>query len=83
MTSGSQLVSTTATTGMPRRLASVTAMCSFFVSITKMAFGSFSRFRMPPRFRCSFVRSRVIFSASFLGICGLARLDETLQLAQL
>ena len=39
MTSGSQFVSTTATTGMPSRFASVTAMCSFFVSITKTAFG--------------------------------------------
>ena len=39
MTSGSQLVSTTATTGMPSRLASVTAMCSFLVSITKTALG--------------------------------------------
>ena len=32
-TSGSQLVSTTATTGMPSLLASVTAMCSFLVSM--------------------------------------------------
>ena len=39
MTSGSQLVSTTATTGRPSLRASVTAMCSFFVSMTKTAFG--------------------------------------------
>ena len=40
MTSGSQLVSTTATIGMPSLLASVTAMCSFFVSRMNTASGS-------------------------------------------
>ena len=68
ITSGSQLVSTTATTGRPSLLASVTAMCSFLVSMTKMASGSRSRPRMPPRFRCSFSSSRVWRSASFLGM---------------
>ena len=68
ITSGSQLVSTTATTGIPSLLASVTAMCSFFVSITKIASGSRSRPRIPPRFRCSFSSSRVWRSASFLGM---------------
>ena len=38
--SGSQFVSTMATTGMRSLRASATAMCSFFGSITKMAWGS-------------------------------------------
>src|SRR5271166_806465 len=68
ITSGSQFVSTTATTGIPSLLASVTAMCSFFVSMTKMASGSLSRPLIPPRFRLSFSSSRTWRSASFLGI---------------
>ena len=68
MTSGSTFVSTTATTGILSLLASVTAMCSFFVSSTKTASGRFSRPRMPPRFFCSFSSSRVRRSASFFGI---------------
>ena len=68
ITSGSQLVSTTATIGMPSLLASVTAMCSFFVSMTKMASGRRSRSRMPPRLRRSFSSSRRWRSASFLGM---------------
>ena len=68
ITSGSQLVSTTATTGSPSLLASVTAMCSFFVSITKMASGRWSSPRIPPRLRCSFSSSRVWRSASFFGM---------------
>ena len=59
MTSGSQLVSTTATTGRPSLRASVTAMCSFFVSMTKTALGRRSRSAMPPRLRVSFSSSRV------------------------
>ena len=67
-TSGSTLVSTTAMTGIPSLLASVTAMCSFFVSSTKTASGCLSRPRMPPRFFCSFSSSRLSSSASFFGI---------------
>ena len=55
MTSGSQLVSTTATIGSPSLFASVTAMSSFLVSRMNTASGSFSRLRMPPRLRSSFV----------------------------
>ena len=65
-TSGSTLVSTTATTGMPSLFASVTAMCSFFVSTTKMASGAFFMSRRPPRLRWSLVSSRSSISASFL-----------------
>src|SRR6266508_309004 len=52
--SGSQFVSTIAITEMPSLRASLTAMCSFFVSITKIASGSRSRLCMPPRLRSSF-----------------------------
>ena len=68
ITSGSQLVSTTATIGMWSLLASVTAMCSFFVSITKMASGRRSSPLIPPRFRFSLSSSRTWRSASRLGI---------------
>ena len=67
-TSGSTLVSTTAITGMPSLLASVTAMCSFLVSSTNTAAGRLLRLRMPPRFFCSFSSSRVRRRASFFGI---------------
>ena len=66
--SGSTLVSTTATTGMPSLLASVTAMCSFLVSSTNTASGRLVRPRRPPRLRCSFSISRVSRRASFFGI---------------
>src|SRR5512132_160229 len=52
--SGSQFVSTIAMTEMPSLRASLTAMCSFLVSITKIASGSRSRLCMPPRLRSSF-----------------------------
>ena len=68
ITSGSQLVSTTATIGMPSLLASVTAMCSFLVSSTNTTSGSFSILAMPPRLRSSFSSSREISRASFLGM---------------
>ena len=68
MTSGSQLVSTTATTGMPSLLASVTAMSSFLVSRMNTASGRRSRFRMPLRLRSSLSSSRVSRRASFLGM---------------
>ena len=66
MTSGSQLVSTTATTGMPRMFASLTAMYSCFGSITKSASGSSSISLMPVRFFSSFSFSRSSRSRSFL-----------------
>ena len=66
--SGSQLVSTTATTGMPSLLASATARCSFFVSSTKTASGRRPMLRMPDRLRSSFSSSRPRISASFLGM---------------
>ncbi len=43
-------------------------MCSFFVSMTKMASGSRSSPLMPPRFLVSFSSSRTWRSASLLGI---------------
>src|SRR5512132_1565184 len=52
--SGSQFVSTIAMTEIPSLRASLTAMCSFLVSITKIASGSRSRLCMPPRLRSSF-----------------------------
>ena len=66
--SGSTFVSTTATTGMPSLLASVTAMCSFLVSSTNTASGRLVRPRRPPRLRCSFSISRVSRRASFFGM---------------
>ncbi len=58
MPSGSQLVSTTPITGMPRRVASWMAMCSFFGSMTNTQRGSFVISFTPPRFFSSFSRSR-------------------------
>ena len=68
ITSGSQFVSTTATTGRCSLLASVTAMCSFFVSMTKIASGRRSSPLIPPRFRLSFSSSRTCRSASRFGM---------------
>ena len=68
ITSGSQLVSTTATTGIFSLLASVTAMCSFLVSNTKIESGSLAIPRMPPRLRWSFSSSRLLMRASFFGM---------------
>ena len=68
MTSGLQSVSTTATTGMPSLLASVTAMCSRTVSSTKIASGRRSISWMPLRLRSSFSSSRPSMRASFLGM---------------
>src|SRR6266403_5775768 len=47
MSSGSALVSTIATTGIPRRRASLTAFCSRIVSITTRASGSCDISRIP------------------------------------
>ncbi len=68
MRSGSQLVSTTATTGTLSLLASVTPMCSFLVSMTNTASGSLAMSRMPLRLRSSFSSSRLFCRASFLGM---------------
>ena len=65
--SGSQFVSTIAITGMPSLRASVTAMCSFFVSMMNTASGTRSRSWMPERLRSSFSRSRRRRIASFFG----------------
>src|SRR6266508_3691495 len=66
ITSGSQLVSTTATTGMPRMFASLTAMYSCFGSMTNKASGSSSISLIPVRFFSSFSFSRSSRSRSFL-----------------
>ena len=64
--SGSQLVSTTATTGMPSLRASFTALISRVTSITTSAPGSLVMLRMPSRLRRIFVRSRVSWLSIFL-----------------
>ena len=64
--SGSQLVSSTAITGMPSLRASSTAMCSFFVSTTQIAAGTFCMSRRPPRVRVSLSFSRCSCRPSFL-----------------
>ena len=74
--SGSQLVSTTATMGMPILLASDTAMCSFLISIMKTASGRRYMSRMPPRLRSSFSSSLVSISASFLGMASKSPADR-------
>ena len=63
---GSELESTTATTGMPSLRASATAMCSLLVSITTRTLGSPPISLIPPRARSCLSRSRVRFSSSFL-----------------
>ena len=65
MTSGSALVSTMATTGMPSLLASATAIFSFFASTTKRAPGSRDIIFTPSRLRLSFSRSRSNIRRSF------------------
>jgi hypothetical protein len=64
--SGSQLVSRIAITGMPSLRASSTAMCSFLVSTTQTAEGTRCMSRSPPRVRVSLVFSRDSCSVSFL-----------------
>ena len=64
--SGSQSVSSRATTLMPSFLASATAMCSRRGSITKRASGSRFMWRMPERFRSIFRRSRLRVEIIFL-----------------
>lgn len=57
-TSGSQFVSSTATTGMRSFWASETAMCSLLVSTIHSAEGTLDMSAMPPRTRSSLMRSR-------------------------
>ena len=64
--SGSQLVSKIAITGIPSFLASVTARCSLLVSTTQIALGVRVMFLIPPRLRFSLSRSRRNNSNSFL-----------------
>ena len=65
--SGSQLVSTMATTGMPSRCASFTAIASLFESITKSTSGKPGMSLMPDRFCSRCLRSRSRRMASFFG----------------
>ena len=53
---GSELVSTIPNTGIPRRLASRTAICSFSTSTTKSALGRRVRSAIEPRFFSSLAR---------------------------
>ena len=64
--SGSQLVSSTAITGMPSLRASSTAMCSFLVSTIQTAAGTFCMSRRPPRVLVSLIFSRDSCRVSFL-----------------
>src|SRR5262249_34882159 len=78
--SGSQFVSTTATTGMDSRFASRTAISSFFGSITNIASGRRFMFLMPPIAASSLSRSRRMPSISFLvsasAILGSSRISS-------
>ncbi len=69
--SGSELVSTTATTGTPMRRASRTAISSLCESTTNMASGGVVMFSTPSRFwfRCFNSRSRR--AASFFESCAM------------
>ena len=87
MGSGSQLVSTTATIGMPILLASLTAMASRQMSKTTMAPGICDMFAMPSRFRSrrdSSLRSREtsfwgsVSNMPFFFISWMARIRLTL-----
>ena len=64
--SGSQLVSSTAITGMPSLRASSTAMCSFLVSTIQTAAGTRCMSRRPPRVLVSLIFSRCSWRVSFL-----------------
>ena len=66
MGSGLQLVSTTAATGMPRRSASLTAMCSLPTSMMKSMSGMRLISRMPSRDFRYFSTARWIRASSFL-----------------
>ena len=55
-------------TGMPSLRALAIAMCSFLVSTTQTALGTFAMSRIPPSVRASFSFSRESISASFLEV---------------
>ena len=55
----SELVSTIPNTGIPRRLASLTAMCSFITSTTKRATGRRAISAIEPRFFSNLARWRL------------------------
>ena len=82
MPSGSELLSSTATTGMPSLLASATAIASLLVSITNRMSGRPPISLMPPSARSSLSRSRVSFSSSFLVRPGWPRAKLLVELAQ-
>ncbi len=65
--SGSQFVSTSATTGRPSRRASRTASCSLRRSMMKTASGCFFMSATPPRLASSFSSSDSIVIRSFAG----------------
>lgn len=65
---GSVLVSTIAITGIPRRLASATAIYSFLISITKSACGVVFISSIPSKLRCIRSISRRMTATSFLYI---------------
>ena len=67
MPSGSELLSTTATTGMPSLAASWIAIASLLVSITNRMSGSPPISLMPPSARSSLSRSRVQAEQLLLG----------------
>ena len=64
---GSELVSTSPITGMPRRLASDTAISSFFVSTTKTAAGKSFTSSIPSKFRFMRLIWRRIAASSLPG----------------
>src|SRR5690606_9940240 len=65
--SGSELESTRAMIGIPRRVASATAVASVFTSMMKTASGKRCMSAMPPRFCSSLASSRRSERRSFLG----------------
>lgn len=66
MSDGSELVSTSATTGIPRRRASSTAMYSVLVSMTNRAAGRLFMLSRPSKLRCIRDISRRMAASSFL-----------------
>ena len=65
--SGSQFVSTSPITEMPRRRASRTARASFFMSMTTTASGSRRVSARPPRLVSSFSSSAMVACRSLVG----------------
>ena len=84
MPSGEQLVSTTATIGMPRRFASLTAMSSLRTSMTKSMSGKPPISLMPARFfirlACSLSSLRPSFFSEHLQAAVLTHRLDVLEL---